>query len=116
MWPQHPAVAALTGVRRPPRPVVLGVVAVCAGLSAHQLARLVGYDEVQTVGAAALKLEPADPLTATGWTVQAGPLVEAMAEAVAGCTTVDDIPAAGAPLIEQWAQDHATTTQRLFRA
>ena len=39
-----------------------------------------------------------------------------MANAVADLTDPDDIPAFGAPLIEQWAEIHATTTQRLFRA
>ena len=43
------------------RAVVLGVVAAEAGLDAEQTARLVAYEDVQTVVAAALKLEPFDP-------------------------------------------------------
>ena len=43
------------------RAVVLGATAAEAGLSAGELARLVGFEDVQTVIAAALKLQPFDP-------------------------------------------------------
>ena len=43
------------------RAVVLGATAAAAGLSAAELARLVGFEDVQTVIAAALKLVPFDP-------------------------------------------------------
>jgi len=39
-----------------------------------------------------------------------------MVDELSSITEVADIPAVGAPLIEQWAEIHATTTQRLFRA
>ena len=35
---------------------------------------------------------------------------------LAGLTDTGQMPAFGAPLIEQWAEIHATTSQRLFRA
>ena len=41
--------------------MVVGVTAAVAGLDAAQTARLVAYDDVQTVIAAALKLRPFDP-------------------------------------------------------
>ncbi len=116
LWPGHPAAVALTAVNRPCRAVVLGVAAACAGLEPGQLARLIGYDEAQTIAAAALKINPMDPVDATSWVIGAHHEIERMATAVADLTNPDDIPAFGAPLVEQWAEIHATTTQRLFRA
>ena len=121
MWPAAPAVAALAtlpGTNRggTGRAVVLGVAATLAGLSADQLVRLIGYEEAQTVAAAALKLEPLDPMDATGWVIDVQPEIERMVDELSSITEVADIPAVGAPLIEQWAEIHATTTQRLFRA
>ncbi len=116
LWPQQPAAQALRAVRRPTRAVAIGVAGALAGLTAAQVARLIGYDDAQTVAAAALKLDPLDPLVATGWVVQVAGDIERMADAVATLTSPDQIPATTAPLIEQWAQVHAVTGQRLFRA
>jgi len=116
LWPDHPAVRALADVERPCRAVVLGVCAACTGLGPASLARVIGYDEAQTIACAALKLSPLDPVTATAWVLGAHNDIQEMANAVADLTEPDDIPAYGAPLIEQWAQIHATTSQRLFRA
>jgi len=121
MWPAAPAVAALATLRGKARggtsrAVVLGVAAALAGLSADQLIRLIGYEEAQTVAAAALKLQPLDPMDATGWVIDAQPEIERMVDELSSITDVADIPAVGAPLIEQWAEIHATSTQRLFRA
>ena len=116
LWPAHPAAIALTTMKRPCRAVVLGVAAACAGLQPVQLARLIGYDEAQTIAAAALKISPMDPVDATRWVIDAHAEIESMTQTVAHLVDPDDIPAQGAPLIEQWAEIHATTTQRLFRA
>ncbi|AEG44984.1 urease accessory protein UreF [Isoptericola variabilis] len=98
------------------RPVVLGALAHRAGLGACDLARLVGYDDVQTVVSALLKLEPADPLETTAIVRDLLPEVEALATHVAPLRRPEDIPAGGAPLVERWAESHATTTERLFSA
>ncbi len=116
LWPDHRAAIALRSVKLPSRAVVLGVAAACTGLSPEQLARLIGYDEAQTIAAAALKISPMDPVDATRWVIDAHHEIESMARSVAGLTDPDDIPARGAPLIERWAEIHSTTTQRLFRA
>ena len=116
LWPDAPASAALRAVRRPTRAVAIGVAGALAGLDGAQVARLIGYDDAQTVAAAALKLDPLDPLVATGWVVGAADHINRMAASVAALTRPADIPAAAAPLIEQWAQQHAVTRQRLFRA
>jgi urease accessory protein len=116
LWPDAPASVALRAVRRPTRAVAIGVAAALTGLTGRQVARLIGYDDAQTVAAAALKLDPLDPLVATRWVVQAAPDIDRMAATVCALTTPDEIPAGAAPLIEQWAQVHAVTSQRLFRA
>ena len=95
---------------------MLGVAAVCAGLDATGVARLVAYDDVQTVAAACLKLAPVDPVVATGWVLAVAPAVDDLAVALARLTVPDDIPAAGAPLTEEWAEAHARATERLFSA
>ena len=119
LWPDHPAARALGehAARGPVcRSVVIGVAAACAGLAPEQVARLVGYDDVQTVTSAALKLEPMDPLTAVEWVVSLQPDIDAMAETAARTEDPIDIPAGSAPWIEAWAEIHAVTGQRLFRA
>lgn len=116
LWPDAPAVTALRTVRRPTRAVAIGVAGALAGLTAAQVARLIGYEDAQTVAAAALKLDPLDPLVATGWVVRAAGDIDRMVAAVAALTGPADIPAGAAPLIEQWAQQHAAERQRLFRA
>ena len=97
-----------------PRPVVLGVVAAVTGLSAEQTALLAGYDDAQTVVAASLKLLPVDPGEAAGWVVSLHSDMARMAEDLAGLSEPDRIPASGAPLIDAFAELHATRGMRLF--
>lgn len=98
------------------RAVVVGATAAVAGLDREQTARLVGFDDVQTVLAAALKLRPFDPAVGVAWSVAAGREVEAMVERVADCVRPDDIPSYTAPQIEHWAELHTRVERRLFRA
>lgn len=98
------------------RAVVLGATAAVAGLSAEETARLVAFEDVQTVLAAALKLVPFDPSRSVAWAVAAGPEVERLVRAVVGLTSPAQLPAHTAPLIEQWGQIHRGTERRLFRA
>jgi len=113
-WPA--AVAGWPPAARPPRAVVLGAIAAEAGLPALELARVVAYDDVQTVLAAALKLLPLDPADATAWCVGLLPHVDRLAHEVAAMSSPDEIPATGSPLIEGWAQAHARASRRLFSA
>lgn len=99
-----------------PRPVVLGVIGAVTGLRADQVARLTAYDDAQTVVAASLKLLPVDPAAAAGWLVALHPALEACVDAVAGLTDPSAIPACGALLVDQYAEQHATERMRLFHA
>lgn len=114
LWPDAPALERLG--HRPPRPLVLGAVAALAGLDAARLVRLCGHDDVATVGAAALKLDPLDPAETVAWTLAAHPAVEDLVRSVAHLTEPDDIPAAGAPLTEEFSLLHSRTQKRLFHA
>ncbi|WP_200956866.1 urease accessory UreF family protein [Phycicoccus sp. Root563] len=116
LWPGSAAAAALEDLRLPSRPVAVGAMAAAAGLDAARTARLVAYDDVQTLCAAALKLCPLDPSDATAWLLAAGGDVEAVVAAVAHLTEPGAIPAPAAPLLEQWAHDHPTHPRRLFSA
>jgi urease accessory protein len=113
-WPA--AVARWPHDARPPRAVVLGAIAGETGLAPLELAQVVGYDDVQTVLSAALKLLPLDPADVTVWCVELLPDVDRLAHGVRGLTEAGDIPATGSPQIEGWAQAHALTSRRLFSA
>jgi urease accessory protein len=101
---------------RPPRPIVLGAIGAAAKLSARQTARLVGYDDVQTVLSACLKLAPLDPLQASDWALGSFAAVEEMAERASQVMEPETMPALAAPQIDGWAQAHAVARERLFSA
>ena len=116
LWPDAEALAELSMVMTPSRPRVLGLVAAATGLSGDAVARLVAYDDVQSVLAASLKLLPGDPVDATARLLDLSPAIDALVDRVAGLTEPDDIPAWSAPLLEAWAESHAIAERRLFRA
>jgi urease accessory protein len=117
LWPgSATTAAALEELQTPSRPVAVGAMAAAAGLDAARTARLVAYDDVQTLCAAALKLCPLDPADATTWLLDAGPAVEEVVAAVAHLTEPGGIPAPAAPLLEQWQHRHPTHPRRLFSA
>lgn len=116
LWPDSRHVAVVGAVAGAPRPVAVAAAAATVGLSPASLARLVAYDDIQTVAAAALKLLPLDPATATGWVHDALPAVAELAAGLADLHDAGRIPASAAPQIEAWAQAHAATSRRLFSA
>lgn len=100
----------------PPRPCVLGVIAAGLDMPALDLARLVVYEDIQAASAAVLKLEPRDPLDLVSLVVDVCAEVEDELPRIAQLTDPADIPALSAPQSEQWAQAHARSSRRLFRA
>lgn len=116
LWPDHPATATMARVEQPYRPLAVGALAAAAGLDARGTALVVAHDDAQAVAAAALKLEPMDPLDATGWVLDAHQEVMAVVDEVAAVASPDDIPALGAPLAECWTQWHQRHERRLFLA
>lgn len=114
VWPG--ATEALSPLSDVSRPTVLGTIAAVSGLDADGLVRLVGFDDVQTVVSAALKLTPFDPAVATQWVHGLSEDIEALVAPLRGLTHPADVPACSAPLIEAWAQAHDRSTRRLFNA
>lgn len=112
LWPEVADLLPAGG----PRPLVVGVVGAVTGLTATQVARLVGYDDVQTVASAALKLLPLDPADVAGWVLRLHGPVEVLVAAVAGLTAPEDIPDAGAPTLDALAEQHRREETRLFHA
>jgi urease accessory protein len=114
VWPA--VLDQLTADSETPRPMVVGVIGAATGLSAEQVARLVGYDDAQTVVSASLKLLPVDPAEAATWLAALHAPIEELTSAVADLTSPDQIPAYGAPLVDVFAQAHTTERMRLFHA
>lgn len=114
LWPDHPAAQQVPVGSS--RACVLAAAADACGLQPAALARLVGYDDVQTVASAALKLLPLDPVEVSSWVLAALPAVDLLASEVSHLTHPGAIPASGAPQIEAWAEAHSSATRRLFSA
>ncbi|MER5525974.1 urease accessory UreF family protein [Streptomyces sp. NPDC002677] len=103
------------------QPVVLGVVARAAGLSAEDAAYCAAYECVSGPATAVVRLLSLDPFEATGALARLAPevdrvvdrAVEAARRVVAGGET-DDLPAGSAPLLEIGAEWHAGWAVRLF--
>jgi len=100
----------------PPRPCVLGVIAAGLDLPPLELARLVVYEDMQAAAAAVLKLEPRDPLDLVSLVVELCSAIDGSLAEIAVITDPADIPALTAPQSEAWAETHARSTRRLFRA
>ncbi|MDQ4214658.1 urease accessory protein UreF [Microbacterium sp. ASV81] len=114
VWPS--AFLAFLAPIAPSRGVVVGAVAAATGMPADAAVRLVLYDEAQAVVAALLKLAPMDPLVTASWAFEACAAAEPRVARLTEITEPSAIPANGCPQSEEWAESHAATTRRLFRA
>ncbi|GEP48947.1 urease accessory protein [Microbacterium saccharophilum] len=117
LWPQSPAITALSarGAAAAPRPIVLGAIAAHTGLDAETLVRVAVYDDMAGGVAALLKLEPGDPVEGVRLVMDACAAVDPFIEQLAMTDTPAAIPAASAPQAEAWTELHAATNRRLFR-
>jgi urease accessory protein len=111
-WPEDRLLASYhTTSVLTPRPVALGAIARCAGLSALAAARLCLYDDAATVAAAAVKLLPLDAAQASGWLVALAEQIEELAGAAAAGGLP---PGAATPLLDRRAMLHDASRRRLF--
>ncbi len=97
LWPDRLGTGTVTALGgRPdlgyPRPVVLGAIAGATGVPAFDIARLVAYDDVQCLAAAALRMFPDDALDATGWLLDVAGDIGEVTHEVSGLTTAEAIP------------------------
>jgi urease accessory protein len=116
---RHPQQAMAAGGivgRDPHQPVALGVVASAAGLGAGEAAVAAAHGMVSGAASAAVRLLGLDPYAVHGVLARLAPecdRIAAVAAARAG-EPVDDLPAAGGPLVDIGAELHATWEVRLF--
>ncbi|MEV4349609.1 urease accessory UreF family protein [Actinoplanes sp. NPDC049596] len=102
--------------REPHQPVALGVLAAAAGLGPLEAAVAAAHGTVTGSASAAVRLLGLDPYGVHGLLARLAPdcdRVAAEAAARAG-DPVDELPAAGAPLLDIGAELHATWEVRLF--
>jgi urease accessory protein len=107
---------ALVGGPGQHHPVVVGVVARAAGLSASDAARLAVHHLVVGAASAAVRLLPIDAADAMAVAMRLTPCAEEVA--ASGCLFANgplaDGPAWSAPLVEVRAEQHARWEVRLF--
>jgi urease accessory protein len=113
-WP-HPALEQL---HRPHHPVALGVVTAAADGDPGEAAGIAAYAAVAGPASAAVRLLALDPLSVHAILVRLAPEVDATAEQAAGYAGADwpDLPAASAPLLDVYAEQHLKTDVRLFES
>jgi len=111
------AMWTVTGLPADPHhPVALGAIAAAAGLAPAQAALVAAYGTVTGPAAAAVRLLALDPYPVQGVLAAVAADCDRTAETAAALahSDVDDLPAAGAPLLDISAEDHATWEVRLF--
>ncbi|GIE89169.1 urease accessory protein UreF [Actinoplanes regularis] len=110
MWP----VAAIG--REPHQPVALGALASAAGLSPHEAAVAAAHGTITGSASAAVRLLGLDPYAVHALLARLAPECDRIAELAAARSgdPVDELPAAGAPLLDIGAEHHATWEVRLF--
>jgi urease accessory protein len=117
MWPDRSSGAGQPGVPPDPHhPIALGLVAAVAGLRPQQAAAIAAYGVVSGPAGAAVRLLGLDPYPVhalLAGLVPACDATAARAAAYAGAPA-DELPAAGAPLLDISAELHATWEVRLF--
>ena len=110
MWPV-PAIG-----REPHHPVALGVLAAAAGLRPLEAAVAAAHGTVTGPASAGVRLLGLDPYAVQGLLAELAPETDRIAADAADRIDdpVDDLPAAGAPLLDIGAEHHATWEVRLF--
>ncbi|MGX1502207.1 UNVERIFIED_CONTAM: urease accessory protein [Streptomyces graminofaciens] len=116
-WPA-PGLDALAAAfpRGAHQPVVLGSAARAAGLGPEDAAHCAAYEAVGGAATAAVRLLSLDPFRATAVLARLASEMDQVAAAAAAAARrgVDDLPAASAPLLDIWAEQHAAWPVRLF--
>lgn len=121
VWPD-PALDRLAADR--PRgahqPVVLGLTATAAGLTPADAATAAAYESVSGPVTAGVRLLGLDPFQATAVLARLAPELRRIADAATAAADaarsegLDALPAAAAPLLDLYAEQHAAWAVRLF--
>jgi urease accessory protein len=102
--------------REPHHPVALGALAAAAGLGPLEAAVAAAHGAVTGPASAAVRLLGLDPYAVHALLAGLAPEIDRIAADAAARTDdpVDDLPSAGAPLLDIGAELHATWEVRLF--
>jgi urease accessory protein len=123
MWPLPPAAAPPGRAGRRPalgwdphQPTALGILACAAGLGPGEAAVAAAHGVTTGAAGAAVRLLGLDPYAVHGLIARLAPECDLIAAEAArrADEPVDDLPAAGAPLLDIGAEHHATWEVRLF--
>jgi urease accessory protein len=106
MW----ALPTIPGAPGPHHPIALGAIAGAAGLSGEQAALVAAYGSISGPASAAVRLLGLDPYPVHGLLARLATDCERVASSIVDGT----LPAAGAPLLDISAEQHATWEVRLF--
>lgn len=100
----------------PHHPVALGAVAGAGGLGPREAALAAAYGAISGPAGAAVRVLAFDPYPVQALLAALAPEVDAVAQRAAEFASAapDDLPAAGAPLLDLFAEHHATWEVRLF--
>lgn len=116
-WPSAELEAlALARPRGAHQPVVLGLTARAAGLGPEDAAYCVAYEAVGGPATAVVRLLSLNPFEATAVLARLAPELDRVAELAAAAArgSIDELPAASAPLLDIAAEAHAARPVRLF--
>ncbi|MCD0451103.1 urease accessory protein UreF [Actinocorallia sp. API 0066] len=104
--------------RGPHHPLVLGAAAHVIGCTALDAAAVAAYGAVTGPASAAVRLLGLDPLGVQRALAELAPDVDSVAEEAAAHAEKDwaELPAASAPLLDQWAEEHLRADLRLFES
>lgn len=102
--------------REPHQPVALGVLAFAAGLGAEEAAVAAAHGVTAGAAGAAVRLLALDPYAVHALIARLAPDCDRIAAEAARRSgdPVDELPAAGSPLLDIGAEHHATWEVRLF--
>ncbi len=113
-WP-HQAYAPVGPVgRRPHHALVLGVAVCAAGGNPSDAALVAALASISGPASAAVRLLGLDPIAVTGLLARLGPAAEDTARKATAAASLHELPAAGHPLLDVFAEQHAGRPSTLF--
>ncbi|WP_457033134.1 urease accessory protein UreF [Kitasatospora sp. P5_F3] len=114
-WP-HPLLDELKA-RHPGgahQPVVLGATAHAAGLTPADAAAVAAYESVNGPATACVRLLGLDPYQVTAQLARLAPALDAVTARAVDAARSGELPAASAPLLDIYAEQHSSWKVRLF--
>ncbi|WP_431677348.1 urease accessory protein UreF [Kitasatospora sp. KL5] len=114
-WP-HPVLDRLHTAhpRGAHQPVALGTTALAAGLTPAEAAALAAYESVNGPATACVRLLGLDPYQVAAVLARLAPDLDTTAAEAAAAAARGTLPAASAPLLDLYAEQHSSWKVRLF--